>query len=215
LLESQEELFVRDLGRIGAERFGVHQILRRVGESHPQAVEIRGLPDRLVGGELAHAGIPCTQRVDAGLRLEVVEQLGRRVGVHVAGEVLVVVEGVRRIQHLDRLVDRAERRRSLDVHVDVAGHDRCDAVGVLAELAVGEDLDRHAHVGLLDLVGDDLSTTCVLGLVRGVAVREPDRDGAAVTTTPIVVAACGEHEQRCHRADRERNAPSVGSSCHH
>ena len=77
LLQREEELLVGHLGRVGAERLGVHQELRRVREPHPQAVEVAGLADRLVGGELPHAGRPGAEGVHAGLVLEAL-RAGRR-----------------------------------------------------------------------------------------------------------------------------------------
>ena len=97
---------------------------------------------------------------------------------------VAVVERVRRVQHADRLVDGAERGGALDVHVDVAGDDRADPVGVPAQLAGREDLDRHADVGLGDLVRDDLGSAAVLRLVLGVAVGE-----LRVISTSAAVAA--------------------------
>ena len=184
LLEGEEQLLVGHLGRVGAQRLGVHQELRGVGEPHPQAVEVAGLADRLVGGELTHAGRPRAQGVHAGLVLESLQQLAGGVAVEVAREVVAVVEGVRRVEHGHRLVDRAQCGCALDVHVDVAGDDRGDPVGVRSELARGEDLDRHPDVGLLDLVCDDLRAAAVLRLVLGVAVGQLQSDVARRTPRP-------------------------------
>ena len=75
-------------------------------------------------------------------------------------------------------VDGAQRGRALDVHVDVAGDDRLDPIGVGAELALPEELDRQADVRGRDLVGDDLRAAGHLRLRVLVAVRELDRDRA-------------------------------------
>ena len=91
-------------------------------------------------------------------------------------EVIGVVEHERAVDHADRRVQRAERRSALDVHVDVAGRDRRDPVGVTAELAGAEDLDRHADVGGGELVGDDLGAARVLRLGVLVAVGEGQLD---------------------------------------
>jgi hypothetical protein len=56
LLQSEEELLVGDLHRLRAQRLGVHEELRRGREPHAQAVEVGRGADRLVRGELPHAG---------------------------------------------------------------------------------------------------------------------------------------------------------------
>ena len=223
LLQGQEQLLVGHLGRVGAQRLGVHQELRGVREPHPQAVEVAGLADRLVGGELAHAGRPRTQRVHPGLVLEPVEQVVGGVAVEEAGQVVAVVEGVRRVQHRHRLVDRTQGRGALDVHVDVAGDHRRDPVGVRAELAGREDLDGEADVGVGDLVGDHLCAAAVLGLGLGVAVGELERDVTAADSSPPPPPRCRRRRRRPGRAGgeearRERRAPPgalVVSQCHH
>ena len=130
-----------------------------------------------------------------GLVLEPLQQVVRRRVLEEPDEVLTVVERVRRVHHGNRLVDRAEGRGALDVHVDVAGHDRSDPVRVGSELAAGEDLHLHPDIGLLDLVRDDLGSASVLGLVLGVAVGQRDLD-LAVRTAFVVVAACGDRHER-------------------
>jgi hypothetical protein len=146
--------------------------------------------------------------VHFGLLLEPLQEvLGRRV-VEVARQVLTVVERVSRVQHGHRLVHSAQRRRALDVHVDVAGHDRRDPVRVRSELAGGEDLHRHTDVGLLHLVGYDLSTAAVLWLCLRVAVGQPELDVAARTAL-VVSAAGGEQHERQDGACGEGHSSSI------
>ena len=47
-------------------------------------------------------------------------------------QVLAIVEDEGAVHDGHRRVQRAQRRRPLDVDVDVAGRDRCDTVGVAA-----------------------------------------------------------------------------------
>ena len=87
-----------------------------------------------------------------------------------------IVEDECAIDHAHRGVQRAQGGRPLDVHVDVAGGDQLDPVGVATEFARSEDVDSQADVGGGNLVGDDLGATRVLRLLVLVAVREGQLD---------------------------------------
>ena len=161
----------------------------------------------------------------AGLVLEPGQQVFGGIAVEVAGQVVAVVEGVHRIQDGHRLVDRAQGRGSLDVHVDVAGDHGRDPVGVGTELAGREDLDGEPDVGVGDLVGDHLCPAAVLRLGLGVAVGELESDVtagllAALASRLAVVATAGRQGQR-QRDDEggERHAPPRApgqvAQCHH
>ena len=74
LLEGEVQLLERDLDRLGAHRGRVHEELRRRREAHAQALEVGGRSNRHVGRELAGAGVPAAEDVDAGLLLEALLQ---------------------------------------------------------------------------------------------------------------------------------------------
>ena len=89
---------------------------------------------------------------------------------------LAVVEDEGAVDRAHRLVHRAQGRRALDVHVDVAGDHRLDPVGIGAELAGAEDLDGESDLGGLDLFLDDVRAALDLGLALLVAVGEAQLD---------------------------------------
>ena len=93
-----------------------------------------------------------------------------------AVHVLAVVEHERSVDGAHGRVKVAQRRCSLDVHVDVAGHDRGDPIGVGTELAPTEDVDGQPDAGGLGCVLDDLGAAGRLWLRVRVAVGEPEGD---------------------------------------
>ena len=70
LLEGEVQLLEGNLDRLGAHRGRVHEELGRRREPHPEPLEVSGRPDGNIGRELAGAGVPGAEDVDAGLLLE-------------------------------------------------------------------------------------------------------------------------------------------------
>ena len=172
LLEGEVQLFERDLDRLGAHGGRVHDELRRGREAHEQALQVGGRSNGHVGRELPSAGVPAAENVHAGLRLEgLLQRIGGLPGEELV-HVLAVVEDEGSVDRGHRLVHRAQRRRALDVHVDVAGDHRLDPIGIGAELAAAEDLDADADIGRLDLVADHVGAAVDLRLALVIAVGQ-------------------------------------------
>ena len=122
-------------------------------------------------GEGARAEEPAVDDVDAGRLVERREQVFRAF-VDPLERVVDVVEGVGRVDDADRLERRAQRRRTLQVDVDVAGLDEREAVGVGAELARRVQLDGEADVGLLEPFLEQLDAAVVVRRLLVLAGRD-------------------------------------------
>ena len=144
--------------------------------------------------------------------LEGVRRGAREEAVHV----FAVVEHERAVDGAHGRVERAQRRRALDVHVDVAGDDRRDPFGVGAELARTEDVDGQADVRGLGLVLDHLGAAGHLWLRVLVAVRSLERDrrscAAAVAGAAVAGAAVAGAERGTGRGAGAAAAQQAASS---
>ena len=140
---------------------------------------------------------------------------------------LAVVEDEGAVDGAHRRVHRAQRRRALDVHVDVARDHRLDPVGVGAELAGRRRSRWSADVGRLDLVADDVGAAVDLRLAFLVAVGQAELDlrggsegaddslagsgslaAGSLAGRSVSAAACGENEEQ-----RQREEEGSGFAC--
>ena len=170
----------------------VAEHLRRL-DAHLEALVVGGHADRLVGAHHLEAVVPVGEADDA-LRVELLEQRGADRAFGDLVQLLVVVEDVRQVEHLELArAERPELRERGREHLHRAELQRLHLLAVLEQRAVGEHLDLDAALGAL--LGD------LLEVLGGLALGRVDRDDVAELDDDRLLRVRRRPSTRARRCD--------------